>query len=66
MMALKRLVRVLLQSIERLFDFAFGQKLNPFAWLGSLGWFLFWIVAASGIYLYIFLRYRYHQRLRIC
>ncbi len=54
MAALKRLFRILFDRAEAFFDFAFGQQLNPFAWLGALGWFFFWIVAGSGVYLYIF------------
>lgn len=40
--------------VERLFDLAFGPDWNPVAQLGPLGWFLFWIVVATGIYLFIF------------
>ncbi len=40
--------------VERLLDRAFGADWNPLAQLGPLGWFLFWIVAATGIYLFIF------------
>ena len=54
MAALKRLFRVLFDRAEAVFDVAFGQHLNPFAWLGALGWYFFWIVAGSGIYLYVF------------
>lgn len=39
---------------ERLLDRAFGPDWNPLAQLGPIGWFLFWIVAVSGIYLFIF------------
>ena len=54
MAALKRLFRVLFDRAEAVFDFAFGQQLNPFVWLGALGWYFFWIVFGSGIYLYVF------------
>ena len=40
-------------AIERAFDRAFGQAGNPWRHLGALGYFLFWIVAGSGIYVYI-------------
>jgi ferredoxin/coenzyme F420-reducing hydrogenase delta subunit len=40
--------------IERLLDRAFGASWNPLAQLGPLGWFLFWVVAATGIYLFVF------------
>ncbi len=39
---------------ERGLDFAFGPDWNPLAQLGPLGWFLFWIVALTGVYLFIF------------
>ena len=32
----------------------FGARHNPLTQLGTLGWFLFWIVTVSGIYVYIF------------
>lgn len=40
--------------MERGFDRLFGPALNPLAQLGALGFFFFWIVAVSGIYLFIF------------
>ncbi len=43
-----------LQKIERWFDRAFDAVGNPWRHLGALGFLLFWVVAASGIYLYIF------------
>ena len=54
MAALKRLFRILFERAEALFDLAFGQQLNPLSWLGALGWYFFWIVFGSGVYLYIF------------
>ncbi|HSM32403.1 MAG TPA: hydrogenase iron-sulfur subunit [Woeseiaceae bacterium] len=39
---------------ERFFEVAFGQRHNPFTWLGALGWYFYWITAATGIYLYVF------------
>ncbi len=52
--SLKRALRFLFQRVEYSFDAFFGPALNPFVNLGSLGWFFYWIVAASGVYLYIF------------
>jgi quinol-cytochrome oxidoreductase complex cytochrome b subunit/coenzyme F420-reducing hydrogenase delta subunit len=49
----RALLRTLGKS-ERIFEYAFGQRLNPFTWLGALGWYFYWITAATGIYLYIF------------
>ena len=40
-------------SVERFFDRPFGQAGNPWRQLGALAYFLFWIVAATGIYVYI-------------
>lgn len=40
--------------VEALFNRAFGDRLNPLYHLGEIGFFLFWIVAGSGLYLYAF------------
>ena len=39
---------------ERGLDRLFGPGRNPLSNLGPLGWFLFWIVAGTGVYLFIF------------
>ena len=52
--ALKQLLRWLLLRIETAFGAVFGPRLNPVVQLGALGWFLFWIVAATGVYLFVF------------
>ncbi len=54
MHSLKRLLRGAFERIEGAYAFAFGQANNPFTCLGALGWYFFWIVAATGIYLYLF------------
>lgn len=48
-------------ALRRLFDFAetvlgraFPPQWNPLLNLGALGFFLYWIITASGIYIYIF------------
>ena len=51
---LKRALGRLFATGEATFEFAFGQRGNPFTWLGALGWYFYWITAATGIYLYIF------------
>jgi quinol-cytochrome oxidoreductase complex cytochrome b subunit len=51
---LKRLARVGFERVENAFDAVFTPHWNPFYYLGALGWFFYWIVAVSGIYLYIF------------
>jgi CDP-4-dehydro-6-deoxyglucose reductase, E3 len=43
-------------AIEALFNAAFGDRLNPFYRLGEIAFYLFWIVAASGLYLYAFFK----------
>jgi coenzyme F420-reducing hydrogenase delta subunit/quinol-cytochrome oxidoreductase complex cytochrome b subunit len=43
-----------LQKLERWYDSAFDGQGNPWRHLGALGFFLFWVIAASGIYLYVF------------
>jgi ferredoxin len=52
--AIRKALRIGFALIEEPFDRLFGAKLNPLAQLGALGFFFFWIVAVSGIYLFIF------------
>ncbi len=40
-------------ALERALDRAFGPAANPLRNLGALGFLLFWVLAASGIYLYV-------------
>jgi len=54
MAILKRLMRNLFARLEYGFQAVFGARNNPLLNLGALGWFFFWIAAATGIYLYIF------------
>ena len=54
MSGLKRLARAGFERIESLFDRVFTPAWNPLYQLGALGWFYYWIVAVSGIYLYAF------------
>lgn len=44
----------MLRAIERGFDRAFGGEANPLRHLGALGFFLFWIMIATGAYLFVF------------
>ena len=50
----KRFLRQIIERLESGFDAVFGSSWNPFYQLGALGWFFYWIVAVSGIYIYIF------------
>lgn len=47
---LRRVFDILERGAERLFS----PALNPLAQLGAISFFLFWVVAVSGIYLFIF------------
>jgi NAD(P)H-flavin reductase/ferredoxin/quinol-cytochrome oxidoreductase complex cytochrome b subunit len=40
--------------LEALFNAAFGDRLNPLYHLGAISFWLFWLVAGSGLYLYAF------------
>ena len=46
------LLRGAFDVAERGLDRLFGSQANPLAQLGALGYFLFWIVAASGFYVF--------------
>ena len=48
------LLQWLFLRMEGLFNAAFGDRINPFYHLGAITFYLFWIVGASGLYLYIF------------
>ena len=50
----KALARAGFERIESAFDAVFTPAWNPLYCLGALGWFFYWIVAVSGIYLYAF------------
>lgn len=41
-----------LERVEAAFDWPFGAHANPLRHLGALGFFLFWVILGSGIYLY--------------
>jgi ferredoxin/coenzyme F420-reducing hydrogenase delta subunit len=51
---LKSVIRACLEWLESGLDRVCGPTLNPLTQLGALGWFQFWLIAASGIYLFIF------------
>ncbi len=55
------MLKLLQRLLQRLFLLAesganavFGDRLNPLYHLGALSYFLFWVVVASGLYLYAF------------
>lgn len=41
-------------AIERAFNRVYSEKLNPFYYLGAISYFMFWVVVASGFYVYVF------------
>jgi ferredoxin/coenzyme F420-reducing hydrogenase delta subunit len=41
-------------ALEAVCSRVFTPEWNPILQLGALGWFFFWIVAVSGVYLYVF------------
>ncbi len=40
--------------IDAAFNAAFGDRLNPLYYLGAISYWMFWLVIASGLYLYVF------------
>ena len=40
-------------ALESWFNLSFGTEWNPLYHLGTLSFFLFWIILVSGIYLFI-------------
>lgn len=53
MQQIKHILRTAFAAGERGLDRIFGPSWNPMHNLGALGFFYYWIVAVSGIYLYI-------------
>jgi NAD-dependent dihydropyrimidine dehydrogenase PreA subunit/coenzyme F420-reducing hydrogenase delta subunit len=51
---LRGALRRIVEHVDVPFDGAFLAANNPLKQLGALGWFFYWVVAGSGIYLYIF------------
>ncbi len=43
-------------AAEGVFNRVFGDAQNPFYYLGAIAYYLFWVVVASGLYLYIFFK----------
>ncbi|HJV60671.1 MAG TPA: FAD-binding oxidoreductase [Albitalea sp.] len=56
MKKLQSLLQWMFMRLEALFNAAFGDRLNPLYHLGAISFFLFWIVGASGLYLYAFFK----------
>jgi len=54
MSIVKKQLRLGFAWLEALFDRVFTPAWNPLYHLGALGFFYYWIVAVTGIYIYIF------------
>ncbi len=50
---MQRALRAAFAAAERAFDVPFGQRGNPWRHLGGTAFLLFWVVAATGIWIYI-------------
>lgn len=53
---LQSLLQSLFMRVEGVFNRAFGDKLNPLYHLGAITFYLFWLIAISGLYLYAFFK----------
>ena len=51
---MRKIIRNGFERIDKIFDIVFSPAWNPMQHLGALGWFFYWVVIVSGIYLYIF------------
>ncbi len=54
MKQLQSALQWLFMRVEALFNAAFGDRLNPLYHVGAITFFLFWVVGATGLYLYAF------------
>jgi len=54
-------LRRLWLRVEDAFNAPFGQSVNPWYHLGAITFYLFWVVAVSGAYLYVFYRTGVHE-----
>jgi len=51
---LQRSGQAVFLAVESLFNRAFGERTNPFYYLGAISYWLLWVVVATGLYLYAF------------
>lgn len=50
----QRILRAGFMGAEAVFNRAFGDRMNPYYHLGKMTFFLFWVVAGTGLVLYAF------------
>ena len=53
---IQRLGQAVMLWVEKAFNAVFGAELNPLYQLGAIAYFLFWVIVASGFYIYAFYR----------
>ena len=53
---IQRLGQAVMLWVEKAFNAVFGAELNPLYQLGAIAYFLFWVIVASGLYIYAFYR----------
>ena len=51
---LQRALQCIFVNVEGLFNLAFGERMNPLYYIGSISYYLMWVIVASGLYLYVF------------
>lgn len=51
---LQSLLQRAFMRVEAVFNAVFGDRLNPLYQLGAISFFLFWVIAATGLVLYAF------------
>ncbi len=51
---MQRVLRTGFMAAEAVFNRALGDRMNPFYHLGQISFFLFWVIAITGLVLYIF------------
>ncbi len=51
---LHKTMRWFFMRVDGVFNIAFGEKLNPLYHLGTITFWQFWLVAFSGLYLFVF------------
>ncbi len=54
MTILQKTLRHFFQTVEGWLDRVFSPEWNPFHHFGALGFFYYWVVAVTGVYIYIF------------
>ena len=59
--AIRGLLRFPLDRLERLLGTVFPAHWNPLFNLGALGFFFYWVITVSGIYIYIFFDTGIHE-----